>query len=62
MRCLQDGEWVMRWNSAERLTLNLIQKDDEEQAQITMYNVAKRGIIYKLVWSAATQARAAKYM
>ena len=27
-----------------------------------MYNVAKRGIIYKIVRSAATQARAAKYM
>ena len=27
-----------------------------------MYNVTKRGIIYKIVRGAATQARAAKYM
>ena len=27
-----------------------------------MYNVAKRGIFYKIVWSVAAQARAAKYM
>ena len=27
-----------------------------------MYNVAKRGIIYKIVRSAVTQARVAKYM
>ena len=62
MRCLQDGKWVMRWNSTEHLTFNLIKKDDEQQAQITMYNVAKRGIFYKIVGSAAAQARAAKYM
>ena len=27
-----------------------------------MYNVTKRGIFYKFVWSVAAQARTAKYM
>ena len=58
MRCLQDGEWVMRWNSTERLTL----KRSVLFHCITMYNVAKRGIFYKIVRSMAAQARAAKYM
>ena len=51
---------MKRWNSTERLTLT--NKMIKYQAQITMYNVAKRSTFYKFVRSAAAQASAAKCM
>ena len=36
MRCSQDGEWVMRWNSIERLTLKNKMMNSERRLQCTM--------------------------
>ena len=55
MRCSQDGEWEMRWNSTERLTLKNKMMNSKRRLQCTMSQSA-------VYFTSLSELRAAKYM